>query len=81
MGCGALAILGMAGCVGLTSYGTYKLDQALEEERAERDATHEARQRAEGRAAAGNRGPDPFSDYNSSSKDGEMSNDWGNEAN
>ena len=72
MGCGALALLSVVGCVGLTGAGYYALDQAIDEERARQ-------------AEKDNSGPssksgstyssDPFSDYSGSSYDDGMTYD------
>ena len=81
MGCGALALLSVVGCVGLTSAGYYALDQAMEEEQARRDAAgldkHNGRPR-------GSQSSDPFSDYQGDGFEDEEyveeAGGWGDEA-
>ena len=79
MGCGALAILGMVGCVGLVGVGSYAVDQAMEEELARQNAS----------MADGNRSTrpkttsDPFTDYNGGQtydEDGDQVGGWSEEA-
>lgn len=81
MGCGALALLSVVGCVGLTSAGYYALDQAIEEAEARNEAS-DAFKRAS--RTDGAHSSDPFSDYQSKSYDEESGDyedgGWGEEA-
>lgn len=75
MGCGALAILGMVGCVGLVGVGSYAVDQALEEE-----LSLQANENRSTRPTSSN---DPFSDYNRDAEyddEGEPIGGWAEEA-
>lgn len=78
MGCGALALLSVVGCVGLTSAGYYAIDQAIEQEQARQDAAAPAKRAGRPHAS------DPFSDYQSESYDEEEGGygdgGWGDEA-
>lgn len=84
MGCGALALLSVVGCVGLTSVGYYAVDQAIDEERA-RQA--EANRSSRSTKKSDTYNPDPFSDYNAETyeertydEDGEQVGGWGDDA-
>jgi ABC-type phosphate transport system substrate-binding protein len=81
MGCGALALLSVVGCVGLTSAGYYALDQAIEEAEARNEAS-DAFKRAS--RTDGSHSSDPFSDYQSESYEEESGDyeegGWGEEA-
>ena len=59
MGCGALAILGMVGCVGLVGVGSYAVDQAMVEEMERQEASMSG----DNRSTRPNATSDPFSDY------------------
>lgn len=84
MGCGALAILTVGGCVGLASIGSYAVNQAIEEERA-REARYTPPERSRSGSARGTKGSfsdDPFGEYEGTSYDaaGEPVGGWGDEA-
>lgn len=66
MGCGALAILTMVGCVGLTGLGTYAVHQAAQPGGSQYDAfeaEESSTTRRSTRPARAEFGDDPFSDY------------------
>lgn len=81
MGCGAIALLSVVGCVGLTSAGYYALDQAMEEEQARREAAG-GYKRAD--RPNSSHSSDPFSDYQGAASEDEDYVDeeggWGAEA-
>lgn len=76
MGCGALALLSVVGCVGLSSAGYYALESAVEEAEARRIADEDKRPP---RRSSDTYESDPFSEYESSTyrDNGEPVGDWG----
>lgn len=80
MGCGALAIFSMVGCVGLVGVGTYAVDQSMRDD----DDNHVLMDRGDGGQSGGvSRRPDratyqadPFSEYQGA----EDNDGWGDEA-
>ena len=80
MGCGALALLSVVGCVGMVGVGTYAVDQAIEEERA-REASANRGNRSY-RPKSTSHDDDPFGEYQSSTfdDDGDQVGGWGDEA-
>lgn len=76
MGCGALALLSVVGCVGLSSAGYYALESAVEEAE-ERRAAEDARRPP--RKSATTQSSDPFSDYDSSNYDDRTYDEDGNQ--
>ncbi|MEP3421745.1 MAG: hypothetical protein ABJN35_08430 [Erythrobacter sp.] len=84
MGCGALVLLSMVGCVGLVGVGSYAVEQALTDENGEYFVNEdgEIQKRSTRPKAAGS--TDPFSDYNGGQtydEDGEEVGGWGDETN
>lgn len=79
MGCGALALLSVVGCVGLSSAGYYALENAVEEAEARR-AENEAKRPP--RRSSDTYEADPFGEYESQTYDenGDRVGGWGNEA-
>lgn len=71
MGCGALALLSMVGCMGLVGVGTYAVDQAMESE-VSRVLVEEERR---GRPEHADYGDDPFSEYDGDSENSGWSDD------
>ncbi len=84
MGCGALAILTMVGCVGVVGVGSYAVDQSLRDD----DGNHVLLDRAEPkggshRPQSADYGADPFSDYedpDTGYDSGDSKDGWGNGA-
>ena len=79
MGCGALALLSVVGCVGLSSAGYYALENAVEEaeaRRAEQDSKRPPRRSTDTYES------DPFGDYESKTYDdtGDQVGGWGDDA-
>ncbi len=62
-GCGLLAILGAAGCVGLVGVGSYAVDQAIQEQNEQRMRDLSSRNSSQGRPNDTTFSDDPFSDY------------------
>lgn len=79
MGCGALALLSVVGCVGLSSAGYYVLENAVEEAEARRAASESSRPP---RASSDTYEADPFGEYESQSYDenGDRVGGWGEES-
>ncbi len=78
MGCGALAIFSVVGCVGLAGVGTYAVNQAVQPGGSHYDAfeaDEASRPDRSTRPARTEFGEDPFSDYEREASDG-----WSDEA-
>ena len=69
MGCGALALLSMVGCMGLVGVGSYAVDQALEAEASRMDEGRNYR------PEKADYGDDPFSEYDGDSDNSGWSDD------
>jgi len=64
MGCGALALLSVVGCVGLVGAGSYAVDQSMRDDNGNHvllDKEFEGNN--SGRPSSADYGDDPFSDY------------------
>jgi hypothetical protein len=80
MGCGALALLSVVGCVGLAGAGSYALNQAVEEDR-NRDFSNPVPSRSSSSGkSSGSFSEDPFSDYGGGSSDDDEAGGWSDEA-
>lgn len=79
MGCGALALLSVVGCVGLVGAGSYAVDAAMDENRMQENTYKPAPSRS---SSSGSFTEDPFSDYEGSSvdSDGDEVGGWSDEA-
>lgn len=77
MGCGALALLSVVGCVGLVGAGSYAVDAAMDEQRLQENTYRPAPSRS---GSSGSFADDPFSDYEGGSSDDEEAGGWGDEA-
>ncbi len=84
MGCGALAILTMVGCVGVVGVGTYAVDKSLRDENGAYIDLDENRSSGRSqRPDSADYGADPFSDYedpDSGYDSGDSKDGWGNGA-
>ncbi|MHA7819653.1 MAG: hypothetical protein ACX930_08425 [Erythrobacter sp.] len=83
MGCGALALLSVVGCVGLSSAGYYALESAVEDAEARRAG---ADSRRPPRRSSDTQSSDPFSDYDGSTyedrtydENGDQVGGWGDD--
>lgn len=84
-GCGALAILGLVGCVGMVGVGTYAIDQQLRENEISNAVLERESSAGEDRRRNNQRrSEDPFGEYNAGQDSvdsfGDTSEGWGNEA-
>ena len=86
MGCGAIALLSVVGCVGLVGVGSYAVERAIDEERSRQASDYSRRDsnRPSSRPASAQYADDPFSDYEGGSFDSDFDDDevggWGDEA-
>ena len=82
MGCGALALLSVVGCVGISTVGYYALDQAIEEQQAMQANEWQSPSERRTNGAETTQSSDPFGEYEANTFDGTDGavDDWGDES-